>query len=80
MVKENHLHNLTLKTYLIWILVKEALHSCGIRRRASPSMIKGMKFYGLVPYIVKKKSEKGTYYLSSMDGRRMPLPVDGSLL
>jgi hypothetical protein len=34
----------------------------------------------LGPYIAKNKSEKGTYYLSTMDGRRMALPVDGSLL
>jgi hypothetical protein len=34
----------------------------------------------LGPYIIKKKSEKENYYLSSMDGRKIPLPVDGSLL
>jgi hypothetical protein len=39
---------LILKTYLMWILMKEALHLCGIRRTTSPSMIKGTKFYGLV--------------------------------
>jgi hypothetical protein len=32
------------------------------------------------PYIVKKKSKKEQYYLKSLDGRNIPLPVDGSLL
>jgi hypothetical protein len=32
------------------------------------------------PYIVKKKSYKEKYYLTTLDGRKMPLPVDGSLL
>jgi hypothetical protein len=34
----------------------------------------------LGPYIFKKKSEKGKYYLFAMDGRKMPLLVDGYLL
>jgi hypothetical protein len=34
----------------------------------------------LGPYIVKKKSDKEKYYLTALDGRKMPLPVDGSLL
>jgi hypothetical protein len=34
----------------------------------------------LGPYIIKKKSEKEKYYLTTLDGRKMPLPVDGSLL
>jgi len=34
----------------------------------------------LDPYVVKNKSEKGKYYLSAMDGRKMPLPFDGYLL
>ena len=34
----------------------------------------------LGPYIIKKKFEKEKYYLSTMDGRNMPLTVDGSLL
>jgi hypothetical protein len=34
----------------------------------------------LGPYIIKKKSEKEKYYLTALDGRKMPLPVDGSLL
>jgi hypothetical protein len=34
----------------------------------------------LGPYIINKKSEKEKYYLTALDGRKMPLPVDGSLL
>jgi hypothetical protein len=34
----------------------------------------------LGPYITKKKSDKEMYYLTTLDGRKMPLPVDGSLL
>jgi hypothetical protein len=32
------------------------------------------------PYIIKKKSDKERYYLTALDGRNMPLPIDGSLL
>jgi hypothetical protein len=34
----------------------------------------------LGPYIIKKKFDKEKYYLTTLDGRKMPLPVDGSLL
>jgi hypothetical protein len=34
----------------------------------------------LGPYIIKKKSDKENYYLIALDGRKMTLPVDGSLL
>jgi hypothetical protein len=34
----------------------------------------------LGPYIVKKKSKKEKYYLTTLDGRNMSFPVDGSLL
>jgi hypothetical protein len=34
----------------------------------------------LGPYIIKKKSEKEKYYLTTSDGRKMPLLVDRSLL
>jgi hypothetical protein len=34
----------------------------------------------LGPYIIRKKSDKQRYYLTSLDRRNMPLPVDGSLL
>jgi hypothetical protein len=32
------------------------------------------------PYIIKKKYDKERYYLTTLDGRKMPLLVDGSLL
>jgi hypothetical protein len=34
----------------------------------------------LGPYIIKKKFDKEKYYLTGLDGRNMPLPMDGSLL
>jgi hypothetical protein len=33
----------------------------------------------LCPYIIKKNFKKEKYYLTSLDGRNMSLPVDGSL-
>ena len=50
------------------------------KRKGKPKYDKMSEVLWLGPYIVKKKSKKGTYYLSSMDGRNMPLPVDGSIL
>jgi hypothetical protein len=50
------------------------------KRKGEPKYDQRSDVLWLGPYIMKKKSEKGSYYLSSMDGRRMPLPVDGSLL
>jgi hypothetical protein len=50
------------------------------KRKGKPKYDKKSEVLWLGPYIVNKKSEKGTYYLSSMDGRKMPLPVDGSIL
>jgi hypothetical protein len=34
----------------------------------------------LGPYIIKKKSDKESYYLTKLDRRRIPRPIDGSLL
>jgi hypothetical protein len=34
----------------------------------------------LDPYIVKNKFDKEKYYLTFLDGIKMPLPVDGCLL
>jgi hypothetical protein len=34
----------------------------------------------LFPYIMRKKSDKERYYLTTSDGRKMPVLVDGSLL
>jgi hypothetical protein len=32
------------------------------------------------PYIIKKKLDKERYYLTTLNKRKMPLPIDGSLL
>jgi hypothetical protein len=34
----------------------------------------------LSPYITKNKFDKERYYLAALDGRKMPLSVEGSLL
>jgi hypothetical protein len=34
----------------------------------------------LIPYIIMDKYDKKRYYLTALDERKMPLPVDGSLL
>jgi hypothetical protein len=50
------------------------------KRKGKPKYDKESEVLWLGHYIVKNKSEKDTYYLSTMDGRKMPLPVDGSIL
>jgi hypothetical protein len=50
------------------------------KKRGEPKYDEMNEFLWLGPYIVKKKSEKGKYCLSFMNGRKIPLPVDGSLL
>jgi hypothetical protein len=50
------------------------------KKRGEPKYDERNEMLWLGPYIIKKKSEKGKYYLSAMDGRTMSLPVDGSLL
>jgi hypothetical protein len=50
------------------------------KKRGEPKYDERNEVLWLGPYIVKKKFEKVKYYLFSMDGRRIPLPVDGSLL
>jgi hypothetical protein len=44
---QSHLHTPTLRTYLTSTTVKEVLHSCGIRGRESPTMIRRMTTLGL---------------------------------
>jgi hypothetical protein len=34
----------------------------------------------LGPYIIRKKSDKEKYYLTALDGRKMSLSIDGSLI
>jgi hypothetical protein len=50
------------------------------KKKGKPKYDKGNTILWLGPYIIMKMLEKETYYVSAMDGRRMPLPVDGSLL
>jgi hypothetical protein len=50
------------------------------KRKGKPKYDQKNNNSWLGPYIIKKKSEKEKYYLTAMDGRKMPLPVDGSLL
>jgi hypothetical protein len=50
------------------------------KRKGKPKYDKMSEVSWLGPYIVKKKSDMGTYYLYTMDGRRIPLLVDGSIL
>jgi hypothetical protein len=50
------------------------------KRKGKPKYDEKSDVLWLGPYIVKKKFEKGNYYFSSMDGRKMLLPSDGSLL
>ena len=44
---QNLLHTLTSKTYLTSTTLKEVLHSCGIRGRASPNMTRRITILGL---------------------------------
>jgi hypothetical protein len=49
------------------------------KRKSKPKYDQRDDSSWLGPYIVKK-SDKEKYYLTTLDGRKMPLPVDGSLL
>jgi hypothetical protein len=48
------------------------------KKRGDPKYDEINDVLWLGPYIVKKKSEKGKYYLSSMDRRKVSLSVDRS--
>jgi hypothetical protein len=50
------------------------------KRKGKPKYDQKNNNSWIVPYIIKKKSEKEKYYLLAMDGRNNPLLVDGSLL
>jgi hypothetical protein len=50
------------------------------KRRGKPIYEQKEKNSWLGPYIIKMKSDKERYYLTTLDERKMPLPVDGSLL
>jgi hypothetical protein len=69
-----------IRIHLASISKKDALCSCGTKERASPDMNKTDNNSWLGPYIIRKKFDKERYYLTALDGTKMPLPVDGSLL
>jgi hypothetical protein len=50
------------------------------KRKGKPKYDQNDNSSWLSLYIIKKKSEKEMYYLTALDGRKMPLPMDGSLL
>jgi hypothetical protein len=50
------------------------------KRKGKLKYDKKSEILWLGPYIVKKKSQKGTYFLASMGGRKIPLPIDGSII
>jgi hypothetical protein len=50
------------------------------KRKGNPIYEQTYNNSWLSPYIIKKKSDKERYYLIPLDGIKMPLPIDGSLL
>jgi hypothetical protein len=50
------------------------------KKRGGPKYDQRNDVLWLGPYIVKKKSKEGKYYVSTMNERKMPLLVDESLL
>jgi len=50
------------------------------KKRGEPKYDERKNVLWIGHYIIKRKSKKGKYYLYSMDGRKIPLLVDGSLL
>jgi hypothetical protein len=50
------------------------------KRKGEPDYSKKCEVLWLGPYMVKKKSGENSYYLATMNGRKMPLSIDGSLL
>jgi len=49
------------------------------KKKGKPKYNKKSEVLWLGPYVVNKTYKKGNYYLSAMDGRKIPLPVDGSI-
>jgi hypothetical protein len=50
------------------------------KRKGKPKYDKKDNGSWLGPYIIKNKSEEEKYYLKTLDERKIPLPVYGSLL
>ena len=50
------------------------------KKKGKPKYDQNNNFFWLRLYVIKKNSNKEKYYFPTMDGRNMPLPVDGSLI
>jgi hypothetical protein len=50
------------------------------KRNGKPNMHKEFDCLWQGPYKIEKKSANDSFYLSTMEGRRMILPISGSLL
>jgi hypothetical protein len=49
-------------------------------KKGEPTNIKGKAQFWLGPFRVEMKLVNDAYYLSTLEGRRRPLPVSGHLL
>jgi hypothetical protein len=49
-------------------------------KKGEPTNVKGSTQFWLGPFKVGRKSVDDSYYLSTLEGRRRPLPVSGHLL
>jgi hypothetical protein len=49
-------------------------------RKGQPDTRKEFGKFWLGPYKIEEKSVNDSYYLSTLQGRRCPLPISGSLL
>jgi hypothetical protein len=50
------------------------------KKKGKPNMRKEFDCLWQGPYKIEKKSENDSFYLSMPEGRRLPLPISGSLL
>jgi hypothetical protein len=50
------------------------------KRREKPGMHQKFDSLWLGPYQIKERSGVDSFYLATAEGRRMPLPFNGSLL
>jgi hypothetical protein len=49
-------------------------------KKGEPTNVKGSAQLWLGPFRIGRKSVNNAYYLSTLEGRRHPLPVSGHLL
>jgi hypothetical protein len=50
------------------------------KRKDKPTMHKEFDCLWYGPYNIEKKTKVGSFYLSMPKGRRLPLPISGSIL